>query len=413
MSELQNWEKENRTSIANKIVLFIISPFISLLYSLKSINTKSSFVVIFLFSICFGMAFSVSNVRTEKNSADGVSYRSEFEQYCLSNGLEYYYGLSDFLSFNGETKDYYFDTVAFYVSRITNNYHVMFFVFSIVFAFFQLKSLKYLALNKYFTSSILCLLLFIFFTWNQIFNINGMRFWTAAWIGVFCVFKIFYDKKNKYFFLALVTPFFHGSYWIFIGVICIGMLFSRFEKIWIILFIISMIVSNGLLEFVQNYEGYLPTFLENSVSAYTNADYVYERFEKEGTGFWFVGKIFDAMEKIYINILVLMLIFNKNRSQISKNEIILYRFLLILATFVNFGYSIPSLGGRYVLLSYPLIAFLWLYFFKGKRFNWLIYIFPLVFFMSIYYEILLYASVTDLFFYISSPFILIPQYLFL
>ena len=129
MSYIVNWKKESKVNRINKIFLFILSPFFSLLYSLKSINTKSSFVVVFLFSICFGMAFTVSNIRDFNNKNDAVSYRADFEMYCLTDGTEYQRGFNDFISFKGENKDYYFDTVAFYVSRITNNYHVMFFVF--------------------------------------------------------------------------------------------------------------------------------------------------------------------------------------------------------------------------------------------------------------------------------------------
>lgn len=412
MSYLSNWKKETSSNTINKIFLFIVSPILSLILSLKEINTRSSFIVIFLFYLCFGMAFTVSNNRDADNKIDGVSYRANFERYRITNEIEYYYGLKDFLSFEGENKDYYFDTVAFYVSRITDNYHVMFFVFSIVFAFFQLKCLKYLVLNKYFTVSALNMLLVLLFTWNQIFNINGMRFWTAAWIGVLCMFKIFYEKKNSYFLLALTTPFFHGSFWIFLIVICIAKLFSHFEKSWIALFIISIIASNILLEFVQGYSGFIPSFIENEVLYYTDSYYVKDTFEGTGTGFWILDKIFGIISKAYINILIIILIINKKKVSLNQQDIRLYRLLIVWATFANFGMSIPSLGNRFIIMAYSLIAFLWLTFFKGEKYNWVIYLFPIAFFMSIYHQINLYDKVTDFLFYISSPFVLIPQYLF-
>lgn len=411
MSYLLRWKKESNYSLPTKLLFFIISPFISLLYSLKSINTKSSFIIIFLFSICFGIAFTVPKMRDDANQNDGVEYRARFEQYCMTSDVEYYNGLDDFLSFNGENKDYYFDTIAFYVSKISHNYHVMFFVLSIVFVFFQLKCLKYFILNESFKVSLTCMLLLYLFTWNQIVNINGVRFWTAAWIGVYCIFKIFYDNKNRYLLLTLITPFFHGSFWIYIAVIFAAKFFARYEKLWIILFILSIITSNVLLEVMQGYTGYIPSFLENSIAYYTDEFYV-NKLNSEGTGLWWIDKFFNILRKSYINILVIILILNRNKISLEKNDTRLYRFLLVLVTFANFGMSIPSLGNRFIILSYSIIAFLWLTFFKGQKYNWAIYIFPIAFFMSIYHQFNLYNLVTDGLFYISSPFILIPQYLF-
>lgn len=412
MSYIVNWKKESKVNRINKIFLFILSPFFSLLYSLKSINTKSSFVVVFLFSICFGMAFTVSNIRDFNNKNDAVSYRADFEMYCLTDGTEFQRGFNDFISFKGENKDYYFDTVAFYVSRITNNYHVMFFVFSIVFAFFQLKSLKYLVLNNNFRISLFCILLVYLFAWNQIVNINGMRFWTAAWIGVYCIFKIFYENKSKNFLLALITPFIHGSFWIFLVMLVVAKFLSKYEKIWIILFIMSIIVSNILLELAQSYSGFIPSFIENEFRHYTDAMYVKQTFDTAGTGLWWVDKVFETLRKLYINALIIILIINRRKILLDINDIRLYRFMLVYTTFSNFGMSIPSFGNRFIILSYSIIAFLWLTSFKGLKYNWIIYLFPIAFFMSIYHQINLYNLVTDVYFYISSPLILIPEYLF-
>lgn len=411
MSNLSEWKKESKKDINNKVILFVISPFLSFLYSLKTINTKSSFAFIFLFYICFGMAFSVSNIREHGDgSIDGGSYRYKFEEYCRTSATYYYSELEDYLSFDGNNKDFYFDTVAFYLSRVTDNYHVMFFIFSIVFAFFQLKCLKYLVLNRDFQISTLCMLLVLLFTWNQIFNINGMRFWTAAWIGVYCIFKIFYENKNRYFLLAILTTFFHGSFWIFFAMMIVAKLFSRFEKAWIILFIISVITSNILLEIIHGFSGYLPSFLQNSFETYTDSSYI--KGLSQGSGFYWVDQIFKIISRLYINILVVMFIFSKNKKWLDVNEYKLYSFLLVWMTFCNFGLAIPTLGGRFLQLSYPIIAFLWLSFFKRMQYNRFIYFLPIAFFMLIYHQLGHYALVTDFFFYVSSPFILIPQYLF-
>ena len=205
------WLKENNRDKSLKIILFLLSPFFSFLYALRRMNTKSSYIVFFLFAVFFGMSFTVSNVRGIDGTTDGISYRNAFESYKNVSTSQYYDGLKRFFTFDEGNKDY--DTVAFYVSRITDNYHVMFMFFAAIFAFFQLKTFRFLTTEDNFNNSLVCVLLAFLFTYNQIFNINGMRFWTAAWIGVYSIFQIFLNDNKKYFLLALCTPFFS---WLFL-----------------------------------------------------------------------------------------------------------------------------------------------------------------------------------------------------
>lgn len=120
---MATWQKENDTDKAIKVILFIISPFIAFLYSLRTIKTKSSYTVFFLFCVFFGLSFSVSLGKSEENRADGASYREKFELYKYVSDSEFYKRFNEYLSFEEGAKDYYFDTVAFYVSRVTDNYH--------------------------------------------------------------------------------------------------------------------------------------------------------------------------------------------------------------------------------------------------------------------------------------------------
>lgn len=194
---MTTWPKENNSDKALKIILFLISPFIAFLYSLRTIKTKSSYVVFFLFCVFFGLSFSVSAGKDEHNRADGASYREKFELYKYVSDSEFYNRFNEYFTFEEGAKDYYFDTVAFYVSRVTDNYHIMFMVFAIVFAYFGLKSLRFLTSEPKFDASLSCLILVYLFMINQIFNINGVRFWTAAWIGVYCIFQIFRNGNKK------------------------------------------------------------------------------------------------------------------------------------------------------------------------------------------------------------------------
>lgn len=406
---MATWLTESNHDKANKVILFLISPFLAFVYSLKRIKTKSSYVVFFLFSIFFGIAFTVQSGKRGDAYIDSVSYRELFEQYKFVSHQEFIKNFKDFLTFSEGKKDYYFDTVAFYVSRITDNYHVMFMVFAAVFAFFSLKTFKFLTSEDNFDASLSCYILAYLFMINQIFNINGMRFWTAAWIAVYAIFQIFKNNNKKYFLLALITPFFHGAYWIYLAVIVIAYFFKNYSKLWILLFFISFFVSNISIDLIYSLTDKLPLFLADMALSYTNPEYVELRRASLASSQF--AKIFDFLIRFYLNFMVYLFIRNSKTINNNPKTQNLFSFLLVWVTFVNFTMPVPSLGGRFMTLSYPLIAYIWLVNFKGKKYTKILYAMPFVFLFSFYIQLQYYNMVLDPVFYISNPFYLIYKYL--
>ncbi len=407
---MTDWLREKNKDWELKIIIFLISPFIASLYSLRKIKTKSSFIVFFLFAIFFGLSFTVQSGKTDIAKYDGASYRKKFDIYQYVSNSEYYSNLENYFSFNEGIKDFYFDTVAFFVSRYTDNYHVMFMILAGVFAFFALKSFKFLVLEKNFNGTLACFILAYLFMSNDIFNINGVRFWTAAWIGVYSIFQIFRNENKHFYLLALTTPFLHGSFWVFLIVLFVAYFTNKKYKLWVVLFFVSFVVSNFSVEFVRGISDSLPSFLAKMVEVYTNINYI-EEVASRGSGFYWVTKIFKFLVRFYMNFLVFLFI--KNSKQISKNPKTtrLFSFLLIWMTFVNFTMPIPSLGGRFMVMSYPVIAYIWLINFKGVKYNRVLYVMPFVFIMSFYTKFILYKGVVDPLFFISSPVYLIFEHL--
>mgnify|MGYP001028717452 FL=1 len=264
--------KENNLDKFIKIVFFIVSPIFGFLYSLKNIKTKSSYVIFFLTAICFGISFTVERQSGNENDFDSFFYREEFESFQSVDYLEYIDGLKDFLSFDEGRKDYYYETIAFFVSRFTNNYHYLFAVFAIVFSFFALKTFRFLTEEENFKNNLSSYILNNIFLTNQIFNINGVRFWTAAWVAVFIVFQVFRNKKYQYLLLMALLPFMHGSYWIFIFVVFVYILLSRFYRIFIALFFFSFIFSSISLQLAKDSTSFLPVFLAKLIDSYTSAE---------------------------------------------------------------------------------------------------------------------------------------------
>lgn len=393
------WQKENRYDKAVKVVLFLISPFFSLLYSLRTLKTKSSYVVFFLFAVFFGLAFTTQPHHT----MDSVRYIEKFNGYIFYSLNDFLYEFQNFLTFSEGDKDFYFNTVAFIVSRFTDNYHVLFAVFAAVFSYFSLKSFKFLTSSDNFKTSLFCLILAFMFMRNDIFNINGVRFWTAAWIATYATFQIYVNKNKKYLLLAIIVPFVHIAYWVYLGLLIIVYFTARYKKVWIILFIVSFFTSSFIFELIGSVQQYLPPVISKMVDSYTAAEYVSERSEVNSV----IMHTFSILGGLFRNLVIFLFIKNMKYIDQDKRTDTLFGFLLILATFVNYTMIVPSLGGRFAALMYPFIAHIWIITFGVKRYRYLIYIFPLVSFSSIYLSYHYYMSVLPLSFFFSSPIVII------
>lgn len=383
-----------------KIFWFLLSPITSLVLSWRSLNTKSTYVIIFLFCILFGLAFTPDI----NSTLDSVYYANYFKENGSITWSEFYNDFEIFISYQKGKKDFYLHTATFIVSRFTSNVHFLFGFFAVVFSFFYLKSFKYLTFDKSYKNTLLCFILAAMFTIsNPIFNINGVRFWTAAWIGVYCVFKIIEDRKYFYILLLLLTPFIHATFWLLVGVLILYFCLKGYSKTLVYLFIFSFFLSSFVFEFIGDLSSVLPPILQRYLVSYGSEDAVSNREAILDNASWFM-KPFLYGQKWYLNGLILIFI-KESKLFRGRLEWNLLMFVLVLGIIVNLGQSIPSLGVRYALIMYPFIAFLWQRVILGTgKYNWMLYLFPVVFFMDIFHLMTRIFIVLDPMFYVSPPF---------
>ena len=120
--------------------------------------------------------------------------------------------------------------------------------------------------------------------------------------------------------------------------------------------------------------------------------------------------IFDMLSTIYINIMF-YLIYKKNNSNIPIQAKTLYDFFLVYISIINFVRPIPSLGARYFLVGFPLIAYLWLANFGAKQHKWVIYSMPLFMLWYLHNSYILFVYFLEPEFYYTNPFSIIANYL--
>ena len=389
------------------LISFLLSPVLGIIGAFKNLKSSEARRVIFLFCLCFGFCFTVGTQRIE-GSADGISMRMEFEEYKGYSDVQFSNYISDYFEFDTGAQDIYIVTISYLVGKISDNYHFFFFTLAFVFAFFQLKCLKYFVREDNFTNSSLCIILVCLFLWNNIYNINGARFWTASWIALYCVFKIFYDKELWYFLLALCLPMVHASFAAFPVILIIASIVKNFRKPLIILFCFSWAFSIVATDFqilpLGNID--LPFAVSRKFDYYTSQEYIDEM--SKGTGFYWVDLLFKTVVRHYIDLLILIISLNEKKNYATP----IVRFMLVLAIIANLGMCIPTFGRRFFMVNYALVAYSFLVTFGDSKYKKLIYILPFVWFMNIFY---LCKDVTDVldFGFFLPPIISFIRYLFI
>ena len=378
-NDKQGWLREDSGDVAIKAVLFMLSPFFSFLYSLRRIKTKSSFVVFFLFALFYGLCFTVVADNSELiDTSDASKWRFRFENTAFNDFSDYLQFIKEYFLFAGsDIRDLYFGTITYVVHLFSDNYHVFFLVLALVFSYFQLKSFRFLTHSTVFDNGVVCILICILFNINNISNIGGMRFWTAAWICMYGLLQYYYNGRKMYFILLLMLPLIHRGFF-FIYPILILATFFKSKRIWTVAYFTSFVFSSFSTYILQDATQYLPTFLSYMIEAYTE-NTIAEQYS-------FTKLFLTLLSVIYVNVLfIIIMTVAKKRLPDEMSRI--YQLSLIFITIVNFVLPIPSLGGRFLVLAEALVAFLWLNLLGTKsRYNWLIYLMPIFMIRTFYVE---------------------------
>lgn len=398
-----------RGKIGLKVALFILNPFLSAINSLKNIRDGFSHRFLYLWFLIFGIAFCANN-----EAADSSRYVNDFVIEHSYMWEDYVYKLQQYWSFESNIKDIYTLSVNFFVGRFSDNYHWVFFIYAIVFGFFYIKSLRIFIRCEQTRSNIMFyLLLFLFCYSNPIFNINGVRFWTASWIAVYATLKIVVDRRYIYILLLAITPLVHGTFPIWIVALLVALLTSRFHKIWQVLFVVaSFVTAVSFLDLLNDYSDKLPQFMQNQIWSYTQSELAQQKISGVLTEkLPLYAQIFNALPGYFILVLSYIIVFNRRifvQDELSKR---LYQAVLVLSTITNFLSAIPSVG-RFKSLVIPLIVILWsLNHERLRRFDRLFYFIPLLYCYSLLYWYRNMTSVTELWLYVLPTPAIIINYL--
>ena len=397
-------------NVGTKLIIFLLNPFISAIISLKNIRDGMSHKLLYLWFLVFGIGFCAIS-----EAADSYRYVEDFMVESQYTWSQYINIVREWASLESDIKDIYSLTVNVLVGHFSHNYHWTYLIYALVFGFFYIKSLEiFLRYERVTNNIVFYVLLFMFCYSNPIYNINGARFWTAAWIGVYVALNTFVDRDYRKIPLLLLLPLVHGSSIIWVVIMFLALLLQRFQKVTIVIYIASAFVSAvSFLDILGNYSYILPQSLQNQIWSYTESEMAIERMAGHSEYGAAYADFLMALPRYFQILMCILLIINRKEINKDKYAGRLISITLTLAAITNFLSGIPSMG-RFQAFVIPFLVIVWAYNYDIlRKYDKYFYAIPFIYAYSLLYWFRRMSEVTELYLYISPAPLTAIVYLFL
>lgn len=343
------------TDYLSPLILFFLSPFLAGLYSLRSYEQKWAKFIFILFCGYFGYTL----ILIENSDVDGLRYIEWFLQLHKNN-----ISSKDFIGLLYQEKTGYLDIVqpiiSFIISRITDNYHILFAVFGLVFGYFYAGNLWYLFSRLKKRQSIVSFLfLMVFGLLNPIWNINAFRFALAIHVFLFGVFPFLFEGKKSSIIVAAFSILVHFSFIIPVLILILYAILGNRSKAFFVLFLITSLLTEVSSQEISKLSAGLPDVFQFKVDAYATQD-ILEFSDSIVETNWYI-RYFGAMLK-WICYSFTIAFFLRGNILIEKNRLLsnLFCFSMLFYSFANVSNLFPQ-GARFYqvanLLNFFLIVF--------------------------------------------------------
>ena len=211
------------------------------------------------------------------------SYAEGYDIYRYAIQLkEFYYSEFGIMGlarqfFAQENVDVYQFILVFFTSRFTDNEHVLFLFYAIIYGFFYSRNIWYIYEkknneNKSYHMGIL--ILYIALIW-PIWQIAGARFGTAFHLFIYGAMPYIFEKnKSKLVFLFL-SAIVHFSFIFPITIFLVYLFLPRKQYVIIIFYSVTLFIKEINLSAVNEFlNAYLPSFLHKRVDIYANEEFL-------------------------------------------------------------------------------------------------------------------------------------------
>lgn len=368
-------------SKSNALIVTFLFPFVGLIQSLANWRrpwAKNSF---WLACVYMGAVFVFWPEGTILGAGgDGGRYVLRLMEMYNNASITLSSILSSYLK-DPRVMDLYQQLTTFIVSRFTDNGHVLFAVYAVVFGFFYSRNIWYVLErlpNKRLGN--LVVLLSLYFLICPITQINGVRMWTALHMFVYGMMPYLLENDRSKIWWIAITPFIHFS---FLYVAILGLLWFALSMrgkstyyVTVVLsysfFAISLLLNSMNINGMEGIiEEYTPDGFEEKISGYYSDEYLERIAESKAQKNWYVGMSGIVSHWSYSLLLLFLWPVLKRHKQ-NECWMSLYVFSLVMGGFANVMSLMPS-GGRFQLLSQmfqvPLLLIVCMNIPTGERFR--------------------------------------------
>lgn len=332
------------------LVTFLIWPFVGFLLAVFNFSSRFSKGVILAFFVIYGLTFVVNSEMDGQRYADELKRAASQSRDDITHLLSNLYGEHD-------SVDIVQPLLTFLVSVFSSEHYLLFGVFAMVFGYFYLKSIS--AVHKeYATSRTKNAFLFLFFLpWIiPIFEINGFRMWTAAWVFFYGCYYVVYKGNMNYLWLALGSSMIHFSFLSAFAILLIYLLLrsfvgkriSLFMALAIATFFLSELPLEPIRNFAMNFGGGVQGRL-----GYINDSYIEQVKEQKGNAAWFM-KFAGPFLFYFLMVHVIAVYLYMKKFNVSEQFKSFFAFCLLFLSFANVASLLPS-GGRFKAVLFVFI----------------------------------------------------------
>ena len=346
-------------------VLFFIWPIASFFRAINRYHKPWAKNVVWLFVAFYGFTFLASG-----EGVDSLDYMRRLAEMHQQQ-TDFSTVVNSLYTIGGET-DLFAPFLLFLLSRFTDDPRILFLMIGLVFGFFYSRNLAIIhqqidtQMRGYLLLLFIVLILVI-----PIWNINGVRFWTAAHVFLYGILNFFLLNKIKkgLLFIAL-SALFHFSFLITFPILLAYYFIGNRYNAFLILYLVSFFISSISIEPIQKLaENFVPTFADK-VEAYANYEDIKEGEEKYNKRSIF-SLVFIYVLKYKVLILLLYVHFLFKRKGKLKSDMNLYNLLNFSLLFVgvfNILDYIPSVG-RFISIANFLLIGLFIIIFQKHHFK--------------------------------------------
>ena len=185
------------------LIFYILSPFLTFLYSCFDLRKRSAQIVFVLFFGLFGYCHSFEDTR-----ADSYRKAQSFTNYAARDYKDIY---DDFRA--GEQKDIYEDVLYSTVKSFTTDPHMMMMIVGLFAGvFYMLLARRFLEDRHLAYAWPIAILVIMFIFSLNIPQLGGIRTFTAFPIFTYSLIKLIFDGKRAWIVGILIAPLIHFGY---------------------------------------------------------------------------------------------------------------------------------------------------------------------------------------------------------